>query len=74
MSHFVALIIYITVDKFTFRLYYAELLAKWGVAVGIIYVLLKKTDLSQHLLWAFISLMFKVMQYMPRSWLKYLNS
>lgn len=60
--------------KKLWRLYYAELLAKWGVAVGIIYVLLKKTDLSQHLLWAFISLMFKVMQYMPRSWLKYLNS
>lgn len=56
------------------RLYYAELLAKWGAAVGIIYILLKKTDLSQHLLWAFISVMFRVMQHMPRSWLKYLNS
>lgn len=56
------------------RLYYAELLAKWALAIGIIYISLTKTNLSQHLLWTFINIVFQIMQYMPRSWLKYIGS
>ncbi|XP_035228871.1 putative fatty acyl-CoA reductase CG5065 isoform X2 [Stegodyphus dumicola] len=56
------------------RLYYAGLLAKYGVMFGFIYVILKKTNLSQHIMWNLISLAIRVMQYMPKSWLKYLSS
>ncbi|GFY49785.1 putative fatty acyl-CoA reductase CG5065 [Trichonephila inaurata madagascariensis] len=55
------------------RLYYAELLAKLSAVLGVIYLLLTKTRLSQHLLWYFISLSFQVMQHLPESWLTFLT-
>ncbi|GIY97827.1 putative fatty acyl-CoA reductase CG5065 [Caerostris extrusa] len=56
------------------RLYYMELLAKVGLFLGVAHWLLTRTSLSQHLLWFFINLMFHIMQRMPKSWHRYLNS
>lgn len=55
------------------RLYYAGLLAQCTVIFGFIHLLMTKTNISQHLMWNLIGLVLRIMQYVPKSWLKYLN-
>ncbi|XP_015930218.1 putative fatty acyl-CoA reductase CG5065 [Parasteatoda tepidariorum] len=56
------------------RLYYAGILGQVSVLLGVLYILLKRTNLSHYLLWGAISLSFRIMQHMPDSWIRYLNS
>lgn len=55
------------------RLYYAGFIAQCLCVFGVIHLLLTRTNLSNFLMWTLIGWAFKLMQYMPKSWLRALS-
>ncbi|KAG8196329.1 hypothetical protein JTE90_013814 [Oedothorax gibbosus] len=56
------------------RLWWCEKIAKTGVVLAIMWLLHAKTNISHHLLWTLIGIVFRIMQHMPKSWIKYINN
>lgn len=52
------------------RLYYAGFAAQCFSVFAVIHLLLTRTNLSNFLMWTLIGWAFKLMQYMPKSWLR----